>query len=66
MTRINRDQSLKPCADGCGQMTRGVRCMDCFKKIPARARSGSFGKFELHRSRLLTDMPPEDDESEDA
>lgn len=62
MTRINRDQSLKPCADGCGRMTRGTRCLECFSKIPARQRAGSFGKFQLHRSHLLTDQPAPDDD----
>ena len=66
MTRGMRDQRLKPCAEGCGEMTHGKRCMACFKKIPARERAGSFGKFQLKRSHLQTDLPPiDDDESEE-
>lgn len=60
-----RDQRLKPCAEGCGAMTHGIRCMPCFKKIPARSRAGSFGKFQLKRRTLQTDLPPIDDESEE-
>jgi hypothetical protein len=60
-----RDQRLKPCADGCGRMTRGTRCAECFKKIPARERAGSFGKFQLRRSHLITNEPTEDDTSEE-
>lgn len=61
-----RDQSLKPCADGCGNMTRGTRCMACFREIPARSRAGAFGRFQLKRKPLQTDLPPiDDDESEE-
>lgn len=62
MTRAIRDQRLKPCAGGCGQMTHGIRCMACFKLIPARDRAGSFGKFQLKRRTLQTDLPPIDDD----
>lgn len=62
MSRAMRDQSLKPCADGCGRLTRGTRCLECFNKIPARQRAGSFGRFQLKRSHLQTDLPPIDDD----
>jgi hypothetical protein len=46
-------------------MTRGTRCAECFKKIPARERAGSFGKFQLRRSHLITNEPTDDDTSEE-
>lgn len=42
-----------PCAD-CGKTCSGVRCSDCFRRIPARDRSGDYGKFQMHASHLLT------------
>lgn len=62
---MTRDQSLKPCAGGCGKQVRGKRCMDCFRKIPARERSGWYGKFQLHPSHLITNQPDTDTETED-
>ena len=49
-----RSQRLKPCAGGCGRKTRAVHCRECFAKIPARERAGSFGTFQLRRSHLVT------------
>ena len=55
MTSVSgRDQRLKPCAGGCGRKTRAVHCKACFAKIPARERAGSFGRFQLRRSHLVT------------
>ncbi|PUB32513.1 hypothetical protein C8K30_1011039 [Promicromonospora sp. AC04] len=55
MTSVSgRDQRLKPCAGGCGRTTRAVHCKACFAKIPARERAGSFGRFQLRRSHLVT------------
>lgn len=62
---MTRDQRLKPCADGCGRMTHGTRCMTCYKKIPARERAGAFGKFQLRRSHLITNEPDADETPED-
>jgi hypothetical protein len=42
-----------PCAD-CGKECSGVRCADCHRRIPARDRSGDYGKFQLHASHLTT------------
>ncbi len=59
---MKSDQRMKPCAGGCGKQVRGTRCMDCFRKIPARERSGSFGAFQLRRSHLITNPPEESDD----
>lgn len=47
----------RPCAD-CGKPCTGTRCRPCNAKIPARERSGDYGKFELHPSHLITGPTP--------
>lgn len=42
-----------PCTT-CGQPSTSGRCLTCFRKIPARERSGAYGRFQLHPSHLLT------------
>ena len=57
MSADGRDQRLKPCAGGCGRMTRGTRCRTCHAHIPARERSGQYGRFQLRPTHLITSIP---------